>query len=135
MSDSENKSEKKKVSAEFVTAVKKYLDVDDKLREIREKTKTLNLEKKEKEEFILNYLQTLDEKVIDVPNGKLRRNVSKTQAPLKKEVIQKALTELIGDANKATAMTDQIIKSRPTIERVTLKRTRNRGKDGEATGE
>lgn len=135
MSDSESKSEKKKVSAEFVSAVKKYLDVDDKIKEIREKTKTLNLEKKEKEEFILNYLQTLDEKVIDVPNGKLRRNVSKTQVPLKKEVIQKALIEIVGDTNKATAMTDQIIKSRPTIERVTLKRTRNRVKDGESTGE
>ena len=77
-------SEKKKVSNEFVIAVKKYLDVDDKIREIREKTKNLNLEKKENEEFILNYLQSLDEKVIDVPNGKLRRNISKTQAPLKK---------------------------------------------------
>jgi len=129
MSDSESKSEKKKVSNEFVIAVKKYLDVDDKIREIREKTKNLNLEKKENEEFILNYLQSLDEKVIDVPNGKLRRNVSKTQAPLKKEVIYKALTEIVGDANKATAMTDQIIKSRPTIERVTLKRTKNRLKD------
>lgn len=122
-------SEKKKVSNEFVIAVKKYLDVDDKIREIREKTKNLNLEKKENEEFILNYLQSLDEKVIDVPNGKLRRNISKTQAPLKKEVIYKALTEIVGDANKATAMTDQIIKSRPTIERVTLKRTKNRLKD------
>ncbi len=135
MSDSESKSEKKKVSAEFVAAVKKYLEVDDKLKEFREKTKTLNLEKKEKEEFILNYLQTLDENVIDVPNGKLRRNISKTQAPLKKEVIQKALTELIGDANKAITMTDQIIKSRPTIERITLKRTRNRIKDGEVNEE
>jgi hypothetical protein len=135
MSDSESKPEKKKVSAEFVNAVKKYLDVDDKLREIREKTKSLNTEKKDREDFILNYLQSVDEKVIDVPNGKLRRNVSKTQAPLKKEVIQKALTELIGDATKATAMTDQIIKSRPTIERVTLKRTRNRLKEGEANGE
>lgn len=126
MSNFENKSEKKKVSAEFVTAVKKYLEVDDKLKEIKEKTKILNLEKKEKEEFILDYLQTLDEKVIDVPNGKLKRNVSKTQAPLKKETIQKALAELIGDANKATTMTEQIIKSRPIIERVTLKRTKNR---------
>ena len=135
MSDSESKLEKKKVSAEFVNAVKKYLDVDDKLREIREKTKSLNTEKKDREDFILNYLQSVDEKVIDVPNGNLRRNVSKTQAPLKKEVIQKALTELIGDATKATAMTDQIIKSRPTIERVTLKRTRNRLKEGEANGE
>lgn len=129
MSDSENKSEKKKVSAEFVQAVKKYLEVDDKLREIREKTKSLNTEKKQNEEFILSYLQTLDEKVIDVPNGKLRQNISKTQAPLKKEIIQNALINIVGDANKATSITEQIIKSRPTIERITLKRTRNRNKE------
>lgn len=129
MSDSENKNEKKKVSKEFVEAVKKYLEVDDKLREIKEKTKNLNTEKKTREEFILNYLQTIDEKVVDVSDGKLRRNISKTQAPLKKETIQKALTEIVGDATKATAMTDQIIKSRPTVERVTLKRTKNRIKE------
>ena len=129
MSDTENKTEKKKVSPEFVQSVKKYLEVDDKLREIREKTKTLTSEKKEREEYILNYLQSIDEKVVDVSDGKLRRNISKTQAPLKKELIQKSLTEIIGDANKATAITDQIIKSRPMVERVTLKRTKNRVKD------
>lgn len=129
MSDSESKSEKKKVSGEFINAVKKYLDIDDKLREIKEKTKNLNTEKKTREEYILNYLQTIDEKVIDVADGKLRRNISKTQAPLKKETIQKALVDIIGDANKATAITDQIIKSRPIIERITLKRTKNRGKN------
>jgi hypothetical protein len=131
MSDSESKSEKKKVSGEFINAVKKYLDIDDKLREIKEKTKNLNTEKKTREEYILNYLQTIDEKVIDVADGKLRRNISKTQAPLKKETIQKALVDIIGDANKATAITDQIIKSRPIIERITLKRTKNRGKDND----
>ena len=129
MSDSENKGEKKKISKEFVDSVKRYLEVDDKLREIKEKTKDLNTEKKQKEEFILNYLQTIDEKVIDVADGKLRRNISKTQAPLKKETIHKALIDIVGDANKATAMTDQIIKSRPIIERVTLKRTKNRIKE------
>jgi hypothetical protein len=126
MSDSENNSDKKKISKEFVEAVKKYLDVDDKLREIKEKTKDLNTEKKLKEEYILEYLQTIDEKVIDVADGKLRRNISKTQAPLKKETIQKALVDIVGDSNKATTMTEQIIKSRPTVERVTLKRTKNR---------
>ena len=129
MSDSENKGEKKKISKEFVESVKRYLEVDDKLKEIKEKTKNLNTEKKQREEFILNYLQTIDEKVIDVADGKLRRNISKTQAPLKKETIQKALIDIIGDANKATAITEQIIKSRPTIERVTLKRTKNRIND------
>jgi hypothetical protein len=121
-----SESEKKKVSPEFVQSVKQYIAIDDKLREIKEKTKNLNTEKKQREEFILNYLQAIDENVLDVQDGKLRRNISKTQAPLKKELIQKSLTEIIGDANKATAITDQIIKSRPMIERVTLKRTKNR---------
>lgn len=129
MSDSENKTDKKKVSQEFVQTVKKYLEIDDKLREIREKTKALTGEKKQREEFILNYLQSIDEKVIDVSDGKLRRNISKTQAPLKKELIQKSLGEIIGDSVKAAAITDQIIKSRPMVERVTLKRTKNRIKE------
>ena len=132
MSDTENKSEKKKVSPEFVQAVKKYLEIDDKIREIRVMTKNYNTEKKQKEEIILNYLQSLEEDSINVADGKLRRNISKTQAPLKKEYIQSSLTQIIGDANKAMAITDQIIKSRPTVERITLKRTRNRaGKEEE----
>lgn len=122
-------SDKKKVSPEFIKSVKEYLSVDDKLKEMREKSKVLTKEKKTREEFILNYLQTIDEKVIDVADGKLRRNISKTQAPLKKETIHRALTDIIGDATKANDITDKIIKSRPTVERVTLKRTKNRIKE------
>ena len=123
MSDTENK---KSVSSEFVNTVKKYLEIDDKLKEYREIIKKVTSEKKEKEDFILNYLQSIEESVIDVRDGKLRRNISKTQAPLKKDQIQKTLTEIVGDAIKAQAMTDQIIKSRPMVERVSLKRTKNK---------
>ena len=123
MSETENK---KSVSPEFVNTVKKYLEIDDKLKEYRELIKKITSEKKEKEDFILNYLQSIEETVIDVRDGKLRRNISKTQAPLKKEQIQKTLTEIVGDAIKAQTMTDQIIKSRPIVERVTLKRTKNK---------
>jgi hypothetical protein len=122
-------SENKKISPEFVQSVKKYLEVDDKLKELREHMKKITAEKKSKEEFILNYLQSIDEKVIDVADGKLRRNISKTQAPLKKDTIQNALTEIVGDSVKAIAMTNQIIKSRPMVERVTLKRTKSRTAD------
>jgi hypothetical protein len=123
MSETENK---KTVSPEFVNTVKKYLETDDKLKEHREIIKKLTSDKKEKEDFILNYLQSIEESVIDVRDGKLRRNISKTQAPLKKEQIHKTLTEIVGDSIKAQAMTDQIIKSRPIVERVTLKRTKNK---------
>jgi transcription initiation factor TFIIIB Brf1 subunit/transcription initiation factor TFIIB len=116
----------KKISPEFITSVKKYLEIDDILKDIKEKSKKLNADKKNNEEFILEYLKSIDEKVIDVQDGKLRRNISKTQAPLKKELIQKTLSTIIGDNNKATELTDQIIKSRPTVEKVTLKRTKNR---------
>ena len=115
------------MSAEFVQAVKRYLEVDDKLKEIKEKSKGLNTEKKEKQEFILNYLQSIEENVIDVADGKLRRTVSKTQVPLKKETIHKALSEITGDETKAQTMVEHIIKSRPTVERINLKRTKNRG--------
>ena len=125
MLDSENKNDKK-VSPEFIQAVKKYLEVDDLLKEIKEKIKKLNSDKKTSEDFILEYLKSIDEKVIDVQDGKLRRNISKTQGPLKKELIQKALIDIVGDSIKASTITDQIVKSRPSIERVTLKRTRNR---------
>jgi len=123
MSEEENK---KTVSPEFVNTVKKYLEIDDKLKEYKEMLKKLTTEKKEKEEFILNYLQTIEESVIDVRDGKLRRNISKTQAPLKKEMIQKTLTDIIGDSIKAQSITEQIVKSRPIIERITLKRTKNK---------
>ena len=124
-----SETEKKKVSPEFIQSVKKYIEVDDKLKEYKEKMKLLTSEKKDREDFILNYLQTIDENEIGVQDGKLRRNISKTQAPLKKELICKSLTDIFGDANKAASITDQIIKSRPMVERVTLKRTRNRTKN------
>jgi hypothetical protein len=116
----------KKISQEFIIAVKKYLEVDDLLKEIKEKTKKLATDKKNSEEYILDYLTSIDEKVIDVQDGKLKRNISKTQAPLKKELIQKTLVNLVGDSIKATEITNEILKSRPTVERITLKRTKNR---------
>ena len=118
--------EKKTISHEFIENVKKYLLIDDKIKQLKEENKKLLTDKKEREGFILNYLQNIDENVIDVHDGKLRRNISKTQAPLKKETIQNTLNIILGDSNKATMITQEIIKSRPIVERVTLKRTKNR---------
>ena len=123
---SESESNKKQISAEFVQAVKKYLEVDDKLREIKDRTKKLNTEKKEKQEFILNYLTSIEESIIDVVDGKLKKTITKSQAPLKKELIHKALTDITGDSVKAQSMTETIINSRPTVERINLKRTKNK---------
>ena len=123
----DNSSEEKPpvvISEEFIATVKKYLEIDDNIKNIRDKIKELTNLKKKNEIYILDYLSSINEYIIDVPDGKLRKNVSKTQSPLKKDTIHKTLLEITGDNNKAIEITDKIINSRPIIERVTLKRTK-----------
>ena len=127
MSDSESDNPQKKVTREFRDKVIKWIEIDDSIRDLRVKTKELTTEKKQFEEYILNYMDQIEEKCFNIKDGKLRKNVSKTKGPLKKQIIHQALVEIVGDSNKATAMTEHIINSRPTVERVNLKRTKNRG--------
>ena len=115
-----------KVTKEFKINVKKWIDIDDNIRALRAKSKELLQEKKEFEEYILGFLEKVEEKSVGIPDGKLTRTVSQSKAPLKKETIHDALKEITGDSNKAMAMTEHIIKSRKTVERVNLKRTRTR---------
>tara|TARA_B100000161_G_C33532987_1_gene407025 strand:+ start:184 stop:588 length:405 start_codon:yes stop_codon:yes gene_type:complete len=126
-SPSDNEDVQQKITQDFKKKVLKWLEIDDQIREMRAKSKELNTEKKQHEEYILNFLEQVGEKELAVSDGKLRRNVSKTKKPLSKDTIQKALNELVKDKEKATTMTEHIINSRPTVERVNLKRTKNRG--------
>jgi hypothetical protein len=127
-SDSETPEAPQQVSKEFRNKVLDWVSIDDKIRELRAKTKELTNEKKQHEEFIISYMTEIDEKCLNIRDGKLRKNVSKTKGPLKKALIQQALVDCTGDAIKAKAMTEHIINSRPIVERINLKRTRNRKK-------
>jgi hypothetical protein len=124
MSDSENKKE---VSKEFQKNVVAWVKLDDQLRELRAKSKEITAEKKDLEEWILQYLDQIGEKAISIGDGNLRKNVSKTKAPLKKENIYATIKDLTKDENKANLITTQIFENRPMSERINLKRTKNRG--------
>lgn len=126
-SESENNDAQAKVTNEFKNKVLKWVQLDDDLRKVRARSRELTKEKKQYEDFILNFLESVDEKVVEIKDGKLRRNVSKTKAPLKKVGILAALTQITGDATKAKEMTEHILNSRPDVERVNLKRTKMRG--------
>jgi hypothetical protein len=120
-------TEEKKVPQEFREKVLSWLEIDDKLRELRAKTKELNDEKKQHEEFIIESLQQLDEDVLDIKDGKLRKNVSKTKAPIKKDLVYQSLFDKTNDKERSSLLTKYIFDNRPTKERVYLKRTKNRG--------
>ena len=134
MSDSESAEDVQyKVTKDFRKNVLKWIELDDnariiktRIKELNEKVKEFNEEKKKYEEPIIGYLTKVDEDGFLIKDGKISKNVSKVKAPLKKELIHKALVELVHDTNKAMTMTDHIINSRPTVEKINLKRIKAR---------
>tara|TARA_Y100000589_G_scaffold200867_1_gene189476 strand:- start:1020 stop:1427 length:408 start_codon:yes stop_codon:yes gene_type:complete len=128
MSEGENNNdeEKKQITEEFVEVVKSWVKIDDDIREKQASLKELRTEKKEYEEFILEFMDQIDEKVITITDGNLRKNKSKTKKGLKPELIQNALFDITKDNNKSIEMTNYILDKRETVERVNLKRTKFR---------
>jgi len=125
MSDDEDK-DKDKITEEFVEVVKNWVKIDDDIREKQFAIKELKTEKKEYEEFILEYMDKIDEKVITISDGNLRKNKSVTKCGIKPDTIQSALFDITKDNSKSVEMTNYIMDKRETKERVNLKRTKFR---------
>jgi hypothetical protein len=129
MSNSDEEAQiPEEVTEEFVEVVKSWVTIDDDIRKKMAEIKELKDERKEFEVFILEYMDKVNENVIDISDGKLRRNKSNTKGGLKQEMIQTALLDMTQNTSKAMEMTKYIMDNRPTTERVNLKRTKNRGK-------
>lgn len=124
--DSDYEEEQKNITEEFVEVVKSWVKLDDEIREYSNKIKDLKNDRKEYEEFILEYMDKINENVIEITGGKLRRNKSQTKTPLKEESIQTAIFEITKDNEKSAQMTKYIMENRPSVERVNLKRTKFR---------
>ena len=127
-----SESELKDITEEFVEVVKSWVKLDDEIKKRNEEIKDFKTEKKEYEIFILEYMDKINESVINISDGKLRRNKSSTKPPLKQEFIQNALLDITKDSVKAMEITKYILDNRPTTERINLKRTRNRVKKKES---
>ena len=117
-----------KVTNGFKNNVLKWINIDDNIREHRKAVKELNQQKKEFEESIIKYLTQVDEDSIQIKDGFLKKSVTKSKEPLKKENIHTALVEITGDANKAIMLTEHILKSRKETEKISLRRSVNKKK-------
>lgn len=128
MSDNEEDLENSqdKITEEFVEVVKNWVKLDDEIREYNDKVKDLKNERKDYEEYILEFMDKNNENVINITGGKIRKNKSQTKTPLKEESIKTALFEITKDNERSTQMTKYIMEKRPSVERVNLKRTRLR---------
>jgi len=128
-----SEEKQKTPSKEFIESIKSWVAIDDKIKKLKDEIKNLTTEKKEYEVEILQGLDKLEENVISITDGKLKKNVSKTQTPLKKELIHKSIFDFIKDEKKTLDIIENMNKSRQTIERVNLKRVKNRETKSEIT--
>ena len=122
-SDTQTEDVQYKVTNGFNNDVLTWINIDDQLREHRSAIRDLNKKKKEFESQIINYLTEVEEDSIQVKDGFLKKSVTKSKEPLKKDNIKSALVEITGDDSKAAMLTEHILKSRKETEKVSLKRT------------
>jgi len=119
----EQEARELRITREFQENVIKYVKLDDLIRNREKEVRELKKQRKPCEEYILNYLERVDENIIEITNGKLRRNKCATKVPLTKAIIKSALIEKIRDPLKVDELLVLMNELRPKKERINLKRT------------
>jgi len=110
-----------------------WLALDDKIKEISATVKDMNLEKKQFESYILDYMTKLNKPAIDTTSGKLIKEEKKSYKGLKEDMVANALTEITGDKVKAAEFTKYIYDKRPEVDNIKLKRMKLPIKGGKKT--
>ena len=108
---------------DFIEVVKKWVAIDDMVKEATLKIREWKNEKKELEEGILEYMKKTDQDVLSMSTGgTLRMSLSKTKQGLKEDYIRDVLQKFIGDPNETAKIVGTLMSDRPQKERCYLKR-------------
>lgn len=117
------------VSPDFVTDVKQYVELDNQIKEFQDIIKKIKKDKEKVEGHILHYMTSngLDDKDINLSDGKLRCFTSKTSSSVNKKHIENSLALFFkGDYNRAKEATEFIFSKREVTQKIKLKRTRKK---------
>lgn len=120
MDNQDNNEEE--IKEKFKKIVISWVQLDDKIKLINTELKNIKDEKKQYEEYILNFMEKYNENVITLSNGLLKRNVLQTKSSIKEDMIQEAIEEITKDVEQAYTITQKIIQKRQISEKITLKR-------------
>lgn len=127
-SDNEKAVDKVKISKEFQENVVKFVKLDDLVRKKQSEMADLKEQRKPCEQYILKYLDKIEESTIAITNGKLRKNKSETKSALSQDVIKSAIEEKVKDVKLVDEILNLMETMRPTNTHVNLKRTHTRMK-------
>ena len=107
---------------ELKNNVKQYLEIDDQIKALN---KALTERRKQKTKLAEDILGTMKKFEIDnmnTKNGRLVYSVSKNTPSLNKKNLLSGLNIYFNDMDKASEASTIVLKNRPTVEKVKLKR-------------
>ena len=120
--ENKDSSSEEDLKKKFKNIVIAWVQLDDKIKTINSELKNMKDEKKQYEDFILDFMEKYNENMITLSNGILKKNVSQTKQSINEEMINEAIEEFTKDAEQAYTITQKIIQKRQVNEKVTLKR-------------
>jgi hypothetical protein len=108
------------------TSVKEYLELDDQIKMLSKAARDRRKKKKELSEYILQLMEQHELTQMNLKDGKLIYAKSNNLVPLNKKHIVSSLSSYFRDEHKATELFDYLMKNRNRVEKVRLKRTKNK---------
>jgi hypothetical protein len=115
------------ISEQFKKDVISYIKYDNKYRQLKDLQTELTKKKKKLSEHIIGYMDDVNMHTISITGGKLHRNKSETQSPLKIDMVYETLKKEYGK-QKATELMEKIQNKRQLNVRVNLKRVKEHSK-------
>ena len=119
-----------KVSKEFQENVLKFVKLDDLVRKKQQELSELKEQRKPCEQYILQYLDKVDQNMIEISDGKLRKNKSETKAALSQDIIKASIAEKIKDPQIVEEILKNMENKRPLSTHINIKRTGGQKKTG-----
>jgi|AntRauTorckE6833_2_1112554.scaffolds.fasta_scaffold43219_2 hypothetical protein len=117
------------VSKEFKEMVLKYVKLDDLMQQKQKEMSELRAQRKVCEEFILKYLDDVDQDEIEITNGRLKKKITETKVPINQDNVKEAVKEKVKNPKIIKDILDSVEKTRAKNVRVNLQRTTGKARN------
>lgn len=120
------------VSPQFEDDVKKWVLLDNKIKQANDAVKALKKEKESIGNKMITYIKNngIEDQQINITGGKIKLAVSSTVAPMSREYIESRLAQYFKSASKAKEATDFIYSNREKHTKEYISRTKSKAGGG-----
>jgi hypothetical protein len=110
---------------ELKVNIKKFIEIDDKLKERRKEITELKEQQEACKDKILEYMEANEIPYIPTSKGKLKFKKYNVMSKLDQDFVVEKLSSVLPDKNTAIRAATHLFESREKTEKITLKRTKH----------